>query len=154
MTSSSTMRSGTEEREMGQITVELTIRNAFDAHLLRRGELPAASVRSVLVDDALVDTGAVVLCLPPALVEALGLELTEEVQVATASGYAAARLFSGAEIEYAGRRRTVDALELPGGDRVLLGAVPMEVLGVEPDLANRRLRLLPDHGPQTYLTIL
>jgi len=139
---------------MGQITVPITVRNAFDAHRARLGEIAADSARSVIVDEALVDTGAYLLCLPGRLIEALGLELGDEVNVSTATGYTTARRFVGAEIEYAGRRRIVDALEMPGGDHVLLGALPMEALGVEPDLVNRRLRVLPDHGPQTYLTIL
>jgi len=139
---------------MGQITVQLTIRNASDADRAAEGAIPAATVRSVTVSDALVDTGATLLCVPTSLIAELGLRPSAEVQVATANGYAAARLFRSAEVEFAGRTRVVEVMELSASDRVLLGAIPMELLGVEPDLANRRLRVLPDHGPQTYLTIL
>ncbi len=35
----------------------------------------------------------------------------------------------------------------------LLGVVPMETLGLEPDLRNQRLRLLPEEPGDTYYTI-
>ncbi|MCC3639040.1 MAG: aspartyl protease, partial [Microcoleus sp. PH2017_37_MFU_D_B] len=45
-----------------------------------------------------------------------------------------------------------DCLELPEGvAAVLLGVIPMEELGLEPDLKNRRLRVLPMNNQQTYL---
>jgi predicted aspartyl protease len=143
-----------EEREMGQITVPITVRNAYDARRAEEGGLAASSVRTARIEDALVDTGATTLCLPAAVIQDLGLIPSDEVQVATATGYTTSRLYEGAEVTCEGRRRVVQALALPGSTRVLLGAFPLEILGLEPDLANRRLRVLPDHGPQTYLTIL
>jgi len=43
-------------------------------------------------------------------------------------------------------------LELPAGTTPLLGVIPMEALGVEPDLQNQRLRLLPEGPTDTYVT--
>jgi len=51
-----------------------------------------------------------------------------------------------------GRRATVDVLELPVGTRPLLGVIPLEALGAEPDMVARRLRLLPDGPTDTYVT--
>jgi hypothetical protein len=45
-------------------------------------------------------------------------------------------------------------LELPGGRDALLGVVPLEVLGIELDLKNQQLKVLPDTSADTYLTIL
>lgn len=43
-------------------------------------------------------------------------------------------------------------MELPEGvSAVLLGVIPMEELGLEPDLKNQRLRVLPMNQEQTYL---
>jgi len=45
-------------------------------------------------------------------------------------------------------------LELPGGSDPLLEVIPLEALGLEPDLKNQRLRVLPISSSETYLTIL
>ncbi len=36
----------------------------------------------------------------------------------------------------------------------LLGVIPLEMLGLEPDLKNQALRVLPTESVDTYLTIL
>ena len=38
-------------------------------------------------------------------------------------------------------------------DAVLLGVIPMERLGLEPDLKNQRLRVLPMNEEQKYLMV-
>ena len=45
-------------------------------------------------------------------------------------------------------------LELPGGQNNLLGVIPLEALGLEPDLRSQKLRVLPTESNETYLTIL
>lgn len=47
-----------------------------------------------------------------------------------------------------------DCVELPGGADPLLGLIPLEDLGLEPDLKNQRLRVLPAEGKDTYLTVM
>lgn len=37
------------------------------------------------------------------------------------------------------------------GSEPLLGVIQLEMLGLEPDLQNQRLRLLPRSGRRTYL---
>jgi hypothetical protein len=63
-------------------------------------------------------------------------------------------MFKGANLEIDGRERTMEVLELPGGDGVLIGVVPLELMGIELDIRSQRLILLPDDGPGTYLSIL
>jgi hypothetical protein len=41
-----------------------------------------------------------------------------------------------------------------GGRDALLGVIPMEALGLEPDLRNQRIKVLPTESVDTYLTIL
>ena len=72
----------------------------------------------------------------------------------TASGPARARIFRDAGIELLGRSGTFDCLELPEGVPPLLGVVPLEVLGLQPDLARQQLRVLPDEGDHPYLLVL
>lgn len=84
----------------------------------------------------------------------LGLELLKEVDVATANGFSKARFFRDASISLLGREGTFECLELPGGRDPLLGVFPLEALGVELDLKNQQLKLLPETSMDTYLTIL
>lgn len=141
-------------RHVGQIRASITIRNDYDIERARRGEIPESAVRAVTLEGALVDTGANDLCLPPDLVVALGLPFAMDVVVKTAAGNAAARMFRGARLEIEGRDRTFEVLELPGGGDVLIGVIPLEAMGIELDLRNQQIILLPDNGPGTYLNIL
>jgi predicted aspartyl protease len=82
------------------------------------------------------------------------LELLKEVDVLTATGISKARIFRDATISLLGREGTFECLELPGGSDPLLGVIPLETLGIELDLQNQQLKVLPISPSQTYLTIL
>ena len=102
----------------------------------------------------LVDTGATTLCLSSDTIAQLGLELLREVEVATANGVSKARIFQDARISILGREGNFECLELPGGQDALLGVIPLEALGIELDLQNQTLKVLPETSVDTYLTIL
>jgi hypothetical protein len=53
-----------------------------------------------------------------------------------------------------GREGTYNCVELPAGEDPLVGLIPLEDLGLEPDLQNQQLRLLPTEGRNTYLMIM
>lgn len=139
---------------MGKVTTTLTITNWADQVRASDGAISPDQVRSVTLDNVLVDTGATMLCLPSNVIARLGLQAREEVGVETATGLARTRIFEGAKISVCGREGLFDCLELPGGLHPILGVVPLEVLGLEPDLKNQRLRVLPMNSSDTYLTIL
>ena len=101
-----------------------------------------------------MDIGATTLCLPADTIEQLGLELLKEADVSTANGVSKARVFQDAKILLCGREGTFECLELPGGQEPLIGVIPLEMLGLEPDLQNQTLRILPIESSNTYLTIL
>jgi hypothetical protein len=88
------------------------------------------------------------------VIAVLGLELLKEVAVATATGLSKARIFRDATIVVQGREGTFECLELPGGIDALIGVIPLEALGLEPDLRNQTLKVLPSESADTYLTIL
>jgi clan AA aspartic protease len=144
----------TTDNPMGRITTTLEITNRLDQGLATRGFIPPEQVRTVTLHDVLVDTGASTLCLPQEVVAQLGLELLREVDVSTATGIGKARIFRDATISLLGREGTFECLELPGGRNALLGVIPLEALGIELDLQNQRLRLLPISPTDTYITIL
>ena len=84
----------------------------------------------------------------------LGLELLKQVEVETVNGISTARVFQDAKISLLGREGTFECLEIPSGRSPLLGVIPLEALGVELDLQNQKLKLLPISPTETYLTIL
>ncbi len=144
----------TTKNSMGKITTSLVITNRADQAIASRGLMPAEEVRSMVLNDVLVDTGATTLCLPPKAIAELGLELLKEVDVKTATGISKARIFRDATISLLGREGTFECLELPGGSDALLGVIPLETLGIELDLQKQQLKALPISPTQTYLTIL
>lgn len=136
---------------MGQVITTLTVINRLDEGLAERGVLAADQVRQVTLNDVLVDTGATGLCLPANTIAELGLAPLKEVLASTAAGDKRVRIFQDAKISLMGRAGVFQCLELPGGERPLLGAIPMEDLGVEIDLQKRELRLLPEGPDRTHI---
>ncbi len=64
-------------------------------------------------------------------------------------------VYEGLKLAVEGREgRYVCVVELPAGQTPLLGLIPLEDLGLEPDLQNQRLRHLPVTGKETYMTVL
>ena len=106
------------------------------------------------IDKVIVDTGATLLSLPAPIISQLGLKQVGERNVETSTGITIGRIFAGAQIIIEGREGRFDCLELPEGvSAVLLGVTPLEELGLEPDLKNQRLRVLPMNDQQTYLMV-
>ena len=129
---------------MGHVWITFEIANGDD---LARGQ----AVRSLVVREALMDTGATLLALPPALIAELGLRADGSVPVETATGRVELRVFRNALISFEDRRATVDVLELSEGCEPLFGAIPMELLGVEPNTRERNIRRFPlVHGGRSY----
>ena len=148
------MQYKTTTDEMGKVFTKLTVINRADQILTENGIIAPEQVRSITLENVLVDTGATTLCLPPEVIAKLGLRVLKEVNVATAMGIGRARIFQDAKIFLCGREGTFECLELPGGSNALLGVIPLEALGLEPDLRNQQLKVLPDEATDTYLTIL
>ncbi len=99
---------------MGTIRTRLTLSN------------PAGGSAFGPVDvDALVDTGAVHLCIPEHLVIQLGLRELERREVTLANGQRTSVPYVGpVEVRFGNRRCFTGAMVL--GDEPLLGAIPME----------------------------
>lgn len=138
---------------MGKILTTLTITNRADEWATSRGIIAPEAIRRLTLTNVLVDTGATTLCLPAEAIAQLGLELLKVVQVATAAGVQTARVFQDAKLSLLDREGTFECLELPGGSDPLLGVIPLEMLGLELDLAQQTLRVLPQDSPKTYLSI-
>jgi predicted aspartyl protease len=140
--------------QMGIVTTTITVTNLVDEILAERGFIPPEQVRTVTIENVLVDTGATRLCLPAAIIAQLGLPVAGEIDVKTATGISKARLFKRLSLTIGDRQGEFTCTELPGGEDALLGVIPLEELGLQPDLIQQRLVVLPDRGNDTYHMIL
>lgn len=129
---------------MGFVTTTITLTNAIDEDLADRGFIPREQIRSITLENVLVDTGSTRLCLPADIIRELGLPFKKEIQLMTVTGEIKARLFKRVSIAVEGRKKEFDCTELPGGEDPLLGVIPLEKLRLQPDLINKRLILLPE----------
>lgn len=141
-------------KQMGQVIATLTVTNRVDQVLAQRGFILTEEVRSRTLDDVLVDTGATMLCLPATVIRQLGLVQGGVVSIETTAGVKQGQIFRDIDLCIGDRRGTFDCLELTEVQYALLGVAPMEILGLEPDMKNRNLRMLPMNSEQTYLSIL
>lgn len=140
--------------KMGRIVVTLTLTNWADRILSERGFIPVDEVRTYKVDNALVDTGATRLCLPADIIQKLGLTQVGTIDAKTAVGTHTVQVYEGLELTVEGRKGRYDCVALPPGQTPLLGLIPLEDLGLNPDLQAQKLIHLPTIGKETYMTIL
>lgn len=138
-------------KQMGQVITRLTVTNRIDQVLHQRGFIPSEEVRAMTLDNVVVDTGATMLCLPANVISQLGLIQQGETNVETSAGVKKGRIFRDVDLSVEGRQGTFDCLELTELKYALLGVIPLQQLGLEPDLQNHRLRGLPMNSQQTYL---
>ncbi|MEL6554163.1 MAG: aspartyl protease family protein [Cyanobacteria bacterium J06621_11] len=139
---------------MGKVVVTIELINWADTVLAERGFIPEEDIRSCTVDNALVDTGSTRLCLPADIIQKLGLKEIGTIDAQTATGMQTLRVYKGLQLTVEGREGRYDCVELPVGQTPLLGLIPLEDLGLDPDLQNQKLRHLPMRGKNTYLTVL
>ncbi|MEG5059437.1 aspartyl protease family protein [Microcoleus sp. A2-C5] len=138
---------------MGRVTATIAVTNEVDKMLADRGFIPTEQIRSLTLDNVLVDTGATRLCLPEEIIAQLGLTLVGEIDGHTVIGSRKFRLFKNVSLAIAGREGRYDCVELPAGQEPLIGLIPLEDLGLEPDLKNQRLIVLPAEGNQSYIRV-
>lgn len=139
---------------MGKVIVTLALTNWADEVLADRNFILASEVRSCTINDAVVDTGASRLCLPEDVVRQLGLKQTATIEARTAVGLQTLKVYEGLKLTVEGREGRYDCVELPAGQTPLLGLIPLEDLGLEPDLQNQHLRHLPSQGKDSYHLVL
>lgn len=138
---------------MGRVTATIAVTNHIDEILAERGFIPTEQVRSITLDNVLVDTGATRLCLPADIISQLGLPMLGEIDGETVIGTRKFRIFKDVTLAIAGREGRYDCVEIPAGQEPLIGLIPLEDLGLEPDLKNQRLNVLPAEGNQSYIRV-
>lgn len=138
---------------MGRVTTTIAVTNEVDKILAERGFIPIEQVRSITLDNVLVDTRATRLYLPEEIIAQLGLTVVGEIDGHTVIGTRKFRLFKNVSLALAGREGRYDCVELPAGQEPLIGLIPLEDLGLEQDLKNQRLIVLPAEGNQSYIRV-
>ncbi|WCT72296.1 clan AA aspartic protease [Sphingomonas naphthae] len=94
--------------------------------------------------DALVDSGALHLCIPAQVAQQLQLDVLDQRQVTVADGRSQLVDYVGPiSLRFANRRCLTGALVL--GDQALLGAIPMEDMDLVISPARRELTVNPQH---------
>ncbi len=128
---------------VGAVRTQTKLVNAIDKALVARGLLAPRLLRQIEAE-ALVDTGALTLVIPPNLVEELGLRIIGQQTAQYANGFQElVGVTEPVEIECEGRRTSVEALVV--GTEVLIGQVVLELLDLLPDCKNQRLVPNPDN---------
>lgn len=141
-----------KEAIMGRVTVEARVENAIDSARARAGEISPEQVRSVVVTDALVDTGASTLALPASMLRQLGLDIPVTTKRSrNTTGEYVVRLFGPVRLWIGDRDMTLDAMEVDDGCPVLIGQIPLEHLQLVVDMANHRLEKSPANGGEWIL---
>jgi clan AA aspartic protease len=136
---------------MGRVLTQATIENLKDLWAAEEKRLAENQIRRVVVNDALVDTGATLLSLPTSMIQKLGLSKTSNKRVVTSAGFADANLYEAVRLTIQGRSCTMDVLEVPDGVLALIGQIPLEHLDFVVDPRNQKLIGNPAHGGEhTY----
>lgn len=135
---------------MGQVFTPVTIINRADEIRAADGTIAVDQIRKLMLGKVLIDSGATTLSLPKSMIEQLGLEPLREVLTKPAAGYQRSRVYQDAKLVIGDRVGVFQCLELSGDDDALLGVIPIEELGLEPDFQKHELRFLPMEVGNTY----
>jgi len=140
---------GTET--MGRVTVTAKVENLGDLLRVEEGLLPADQVRSVDVNDALVETGATILSMPKRMIQQLGLRHVRSRPAISSAGATTVNVYGTVRLTIQGRDCPTDVTELPDECPVLIGQIPLELLDFVVDMKGRRLIGNPAHGGEQVL---
>lgn len=139
-----------ETATMGGVVTEAIIENSGDLWAVRNGIKTPDQVRRVVVDGALVDTGATTLALPQRLIHELGLAKVGEKRSRSSQGVGTTSMYETVRVTIQGREASVDVMEVPDDVPVQIGQVPLEIMDLVVDSRGRKLIGNPAHdGVQT-----
>ena len=111
---------------MGTVYAEITLKNGADRVRFIDGHIGEKDIRSVSVT-AIVDTGAMSLVITEDLREKLGLLIMGEKTVHIANGQRmSCKVTEPVEINWKNRSSSLQAVIIPGAEKVLLGVIPLE----------------------------
>lgn len=131
---------------MGKVFVKVKVENLEDQYALFKGLITPDQVRTLEVDDALVDTGATGLMIPTRLLGGLGLRPTRMRHAKTVGGAIPMQMYEAVRLTIQGRECVVEVHEIPDPNPLLVGQIPLEALDWVVDMVGRKLIGNPEHG--------
>ncbi len=138
---------------MGQVVEKVKIRNFGDVFNAARKSIDEKEIRAAEVQ-AVVDTGSTLLCLPPPVIEELGLLCTHSQPVQTANGAVERRVFGGAEITIRDRHVQMEVMENDPTTPPLVGYLIIEALDFVIDPKAQELMPNPKHDGKWIMDLL
>jgi len=129
---------------MGTVTETVTLKNFVDMVNSSKSLIPQESVKTVKIE-AIVDTGAAFLCLPPVVIQELGLLYIRSRQVVTANGIVSRRIFGGALITIQEREIQMEVMENDELTPPLIGYLVLEDMDLLVDVKGQKLIPNPAH---------
>lgn len=142
-----------EQQTMGKVLVVAKIENLFDVENRERGLLDVDQVRTVQVEDALVDTGATGLLLPTKLIQQLGLRAYRNRPSRTIAGDTTLTMYTAVRLTVQGRDCISDVAEIPDEFSMVIGQVPLELMDFVVDPKGQRLIGNPVHGGEHMIEV-
>ena len=138
---------------MGLVYADIKLINSEDIALNRRGYLKKEAIRQMQVT-AMVDSGAIMLCINQNVKNQLGLVAidTQTAQLAD-STMVELEMVGPIELHFENRSVRCDALVLPGESEISLGAIPMEQMDVLIHPKSNRLIVNPEHPYQSVVKL-
>jgi clan AA aspartic protease len=137
---------------MGIVYSEIVLKNAADAAKARDGIIPEKEVRTVAVT-AMVDTGAGTLVINEEIRQKLGLVTQALRRTALADGVSAIyQVTEPVYVHWEDRDTVCMAVVIPGADKVLLGAIPLEDMDLIVD--PKRQQLVGAHGDEVVCLVM
>ncbi|GHU52631.1 hypothetical protein FACS1894200_13180 [Spirochaetia bacterium] len=124
---------------MGTTYAEITLRNERDVTNMDQGLIKESEIRQVTVQ-SLADTGAGTLVITEAIQKELGLATKFTRESTVANGQKVITMITETvEVCWEDRSMTCRPWVLPGADKVLLGAIPLEDMDLMVDPIHQRL---------------
>ncbi len=130
---------------MGLVNAEIELIRANDLALFQEGYLEESKIRRVTTN-ALVDTGAYMLCINQEIQSQLKLGKIDDYTATLADGTMVTLDRVGPiRLVFSNRSTVCDAVVLPGNVEVLLGAIPMEAMDLVILPLEQKLVVNPKH---------
>jgi clan AA aspartic protease len=124
---------------MGIVHAEITLKNLYDEEKAREGRIKTEDIRTATVM-AVVDTGSLNLVITEELRQKLGLAVKGEKIAHIANGQrVSCKVTDAVEVRWENRDTVVPTLVIPGAEKILLGAIPLEGMDLMVDPVNQKL---------------
>jgi hypothetical protein len=132
--------------ESRRIKVSARIENLEDVFGLTRGAIEPAQVRSLTVDDAMVDQDVLGLLIPSQRINELGLRPTTRRPMRTPCGTVQVQMYDAVRLTIQERDCVMEVQEILGDSPILIGRLPLLALDWVVDPIGQRLIGNPEHG--------